>query len=107
MPAQNAMPTTRPLVMLAAAALAGCVVAPQVRIEDAPMSPASRDSLRGYFAIDERPKAFAFAPATGASWHAWGYRSVQEAQAVALKKCEEMGSPCEIYAINNVIVWRK
>jgi hypothetical protein len=86
------------------ATLTACVPPPP-GIEEVPLSRASRESLQDYFAIPERPKAFAFAPATGASWHAWGYRSAEQARDVALRKCEEFGSPCEIYAINDVVVW--
>jgi len=95
-------------IVVVALSLFGCAAQQQnPAIDRAPMSGESKDSLRRYFAMDARPKVFAFAPRTGASWHAWGYPSVEETRAIALSKCEELGSACEIYAINDTVVWKK
>jgi hypothetical protein len=88
--------------------LAGCVEsAPSADIDQAPLTDAGRVGLRRYFAIDRRPKVCAIAPKTGAIWYAWSYPTLEQTRDVALRKCEAFGSPCEVYAINDTVVWRK
>lgn len=95
-------------VVAAALWFAACAAStPDAEIERAPLSQAGKDGLRRYFAIDKRPKVCAIAPATGAIWYAWSYATLEETRAVALRKCESFGSPCEVYAINDTVVWRQ
>ncbi len=75
------------------------------RLAEANLTAASRQDFRSYLSRP-LPKAFAVAPATGQSWHAWGYPTAAETQQVALSGCEALGNPCELFAIDNDIVWR-
>ena len=72
------------------------------RFEHAPMNNESKEALRKYF-NKRNPKAFAFSPEKGVNWHAWGSSDAQE---TALSMCEsESGTDCELFAVNNKIVW--
>jgi hypothetical protein len=96
------------LCLVAQAALSGCASLPfgsDPRIRDVELTPEDRRALDVYFSRPS-PKAFAFAPATGKSWHAWGYPNVEEAKEVALGACEDLGSPCVLLAVNDEVVWQ-
>ena len=72
------------------------------RFEHAPMNNESKESLRKYF-NKPNPKAFAYSPEKGVNWHAWGSSDAKE---TALSMCEsESGTDCELFAVNNKIVW--
>lgn len=91
------------------ALLSGCAVVPGAddpRLAEANLTAGSRADFRSYLGRPT-PKAFAVAPTTGQSWHAWGYPTAAETQQVALSGCEALGNPCELFAIDNEIVWRR
>jgi SH3-like domain-containing protein len=88
--------------------LSGCAAVPGAddpRLAEANLTPGSRQDFRSYLGRPP-PKAFAVAPTTGQSWHAWGYPTAAETQQVALSGCEALGNPCELFAIDNEIVWQ-
>lgn len=76
------------------------------QVSNLPFDAEGRRAYEGY-SRRQNPKAFAFSPATGKTWQAWGYNSVQETMQIALSKCETVSSSqCEIYAVNSNVVWR-
>lgn len=76
------------------------------RIDEAPLNAESRAALRDYF-NKPNSKSFVFSTETGENWHAWGYGSAAEAEAISLSKCEELtGTRCTVFARNAEIVWR-
>jgi hypothetical protein len=72
------------------------------------MNAKARAETRSYFAKPD-PKALAFSPETGNNRYVWGTvaTSSEEAAQLALDHCEERtGTRCELFAVNNEIVWQ-
>jgi hypothetical protein len=78
------------------------------RLAQAPMTAAAKAEARAYFARPG-PKALAFSPETGGNRYVWGTAaaSAEDAERLALGLCEERtGTRCELFAVNDEIVWR-
>ncbi len=89
-------------------ALARLRPASDTRLTQAPMNAESRAEASAYFA-KPGPKALAFSPETGNNRYVWGTAAASSEDAVqlALDQCEERtGTRCELFAVNNEIVWQ-
>lgn len=94
------------LVPVLAACAGGPAVEADPRLAAVPLSAEARAALQGYFRRPN-PKVFAFSPATGRSWYAYGQRTAEITRAMAIGTCRELAqAPCEVLAENDAIVWQ-